>query len=103
MQPVVGKEQGKNKGDPNPCPEDDNDFIRPDAEGMEEAISKLFGWHGGTGTWLLQADFSLLNRWYHHTIMHRVWYMPVNALILKYWCTAVLLPYEQKHIHLNET
>ncbi len=44
VQPVMDTEQEENEGDPNPCPEDDDDFIRPDAEGTEEAISKF--WDG---------------------------------------------------------
>ncbi len=33
--------QKQDKGDPNPCPEDDADLMRPDAEEMEEAITNF--------------------------------------------------------------
>ncbi len=39
--PVVEGGQVEDEGDHNPCPQDEADFIRPDAEEMEEAISKL--------------------------------------------------------------
>ncbi len=39
--PAVDTEQEEDEGDPNPCPEDEDDFLRPDAEGMEEAISRF--------------------------------------------------------------
>ena len=35
-QPPV--EQEPDEGDPSPCPEDEEFFVRPDAAGMEEAI-----------------------------------------------------------------
>jgi hypothetical protein len=38
---VVETEHEETEGDPNPCSEDDADFIRPDSEQMEEAISKF--------------------------------------------------------------
>jgi hypothetical protein len=37
----VETEQEQDEGDSNPCPEDEDDFIRPDAQGMEEAIRKF--------------------------------------------------------------
>ena len=46
-QPPV--EQEPEEGDPSPYPEDEEFFVRPDAAGMEEAISKFFGWPGGPG------------------------------------------------------
>ncbi len=36
METQTGHEE--DEGDPNPCPEDDADLMRPDAEKMEEAI-----------------------------------------------------------------
>ncbi len=36
------KDYVEHEGDPNPCPEDDADLIRPDAEQMEEAIGSLW-------------------------------------------------------------
>ena len=38
-QPPV--EQEPEEGDPSPCPEDEEFFVRPDAAGMEEAIGKF--------------------------------------------------------------
>ena len=38
-QPPV--EQEPDEGDPSPCPEDEEVFVRPDADGMEEAIGKF--------------------------------------------------------------
>ena len=38
-QPPV--EQEPDEGDPSPCPEDEECFVRPDAAGMEEAIGKF--------------------------------------------------------------
>ncbi len=38
-QPPV--EQKPEEGDPSPCPEDDEFFVRPDAAGMEDAIGKF--------------------------------------------------------------
>ena len=32
------KDHVEHEGDPNPCPEDDADLMRPEAEQMEEAI-----------------------------------------------------------------
>ncbi len=38
------------EGDPSPCPEDEEFFVRPDATGMEEAIGKfLDGLEGQEG------------------------------------------------------
>ena len=37
------------EGDPDPCPEDEEFFVRPDAGDMEEAIDKFFGWAGRPG------------------------------------------------------
>ncbi len=37
----MDSEQEQDEGDPNPCPEDEDDFLRPDAEGIKEAISKF--------------------------------------------------------------
>ncbi len=34
VQPVVETGQIEDEGDPNPCPEDDADLIRPDAEAI---------------------------------------------------------------------
>ena len=39
---LVDTEQEQDKGDPNLCPEDEDDFLRPDTEGMEGAISKFW-------------------------------------------------------------
>ena len=39
-QPPV--EQEPDEGDPSPCPEDEEFFVRPDAAGMEEAIGNFF-------------------------------------------------------------
>ena len=39
--------QEEKEGDPNPRPEDEDDFIRPDADIMEEAISKFWEDLGG--------------------------------------------------------
>ena len=45
-QPPV--EQEPVEGDPSPCPEDEEFFVRPDLAGMEEAIGKfLDGLEGG--------------------------------------------------------
>ena len=38
---VTHKDLVEDEGDPNPCPEDDADFMRPDAEQMEEAIGNF--------------------------------------------------------------
>ncbi len=38
-QPPV--EQEPEEGDPSPCPEEEEFFVRPDAAGMEEAIDKF--------------------------------------------------------------
>ena len=38
-QPPV--EQEPEEGDPSPCPEDEQVFVRPDVAGMEEAIGKF--------------------------------------------------------------
>ncbi len=34
-------EQEPEEGDPSPCPEDEEFFVRPDVAGMEEAIGKV--------------------------------------------------------------
>ena len=39
-QPSV--EQEPDEGDPSPCPEDEEFFVRPAAAGMEEAIGKFW-------------------------------------------------------------
>ncbi len=36
---MLDTENEENEGDPNPCPEDNDDFIRPDSDAMEERIS----------------------------------------------------------------
>ncbi len=44
------------EGDDNPCTEDEEFFKgRPDADDMEEAITKFFGWNGGAGAQWLQG------------------------------------------------
>jgi hypothetical protein len=40
-QPPVESELEHDEGDPAPCPEDEEFFVRPDAAGMEEAIGKF--------------------------------------------------------------
>ncbi len=40
-QPPVESEQEHEGGDPAPCPEDKEVFVRPDAEDMEKAIGKF--------------------------------------------------------------
>jgi hypothetical protein len=40
-QPPFESEQEHEEGDPAPCPEDEEVFVRPDAAGMEEAIGKF--------------------------------------------------------------
>ncbi len=43
LPPGVETQRGhkEDEGDPNPCPEDESDRMRPDAEQMEEAISNF--------------------------------------------------------------
>ncbi len=38
---MADTEQEEDKGDPSPCPEDEDYFIRPEAQRMQEAISKF--------------------------------------------------------------
>ncbi len=38
---VTQKDLVEDEGDPNPCPEDDADCMKPDAEQMEEAIGNF--------------------------------------------------------------
>ena len=39
--PSVESEHGHEDGDPSPCPEDEEFFVRPDAVAMDEAIGKF--------------------------------------------------------------
>ena len=38
---LSNKSPSLEEGDPSPCPEDEEFFVRPDAAGMEEAIGKF--------------------------------------------------------------
>ena len=40
-EPSVESEHGHEDGDPSPCPEDEEFFVRPDAVAMDEAIGKF--------------------------------------------------------------
>ena len=54
-------EQEPEEGDPSPCPEDEEFFVRPDAAGMEEAIGKfLDGLEGQESCHLLKILYTCL-------------------------------------------
>ena len=58
-QPPV--EQEPEEGDPSPCPEDEEFFVRPDAAGMEEAIGNFFnGLEGQESCHLLKVLYTCL-------------------------------------------
>jgi hypothetical protein len=63
-QPPV--EQEPEKGDPSPCPEDEEFFVRPDAAGMEEVIGKfLEGLEGQESCHLLKISYTCLYLYVH--------------------------------------
>ena len=63
-QPPV--EQEPEEGDPSPCPEDEEFFVRPDAAGMEEAIGKfLDGLDGQESCHLLKILYTCLYLYEH--------------------------------------
>ena len=55
-QPPVQEET--KEGDPSPCPEDEEFFVKPDAAGMEEAIGKFLDGLEGLSC---KATWSLVN------------------------------------------